>query len=244
MNIALEDFQWQEFSLFTGVSEEIARKFLSVGFHFRYEPGNLLISNQDAGETFFLVLHGMAKLVLMHRQTEAMSIMLFRAGDFFGELSILGADAERSGDIMAITPMDVLVVQKKDFLRLMEEHPILALNVARELGRRIRNMNERLVTNQLPDDFHRVAHTLLLLLDKSKTFNAEGPILMPPLSLKEWASFCYTTQQVFMESIMQLKEAGILEWQSQRIAIIDVSGLKQCAELHQSRLEDCLHPQL
>ncbi len=238
MLIDINSINWREFPLLQDADEEAVRTLFSVGFHFRYEVDSQIVCNRDAGDTFFLILNGLAKLVLVNSEQEAIGITLFRAGDFFGELSILGPEATRSGNIIAISTVNVLAIQKKEFLQIMESHPKLALNLARELGQRLRVMNDRMTTDRLPEDLHRVAHTLISLVKKGKVFDDAGPVLMPPLTLKEWSFFCYTSQQKFMESIELLKQAGAIQWQNQRIVISNLDALKHCATVHQSRLED------
>lgn len=120
---------------------------------------------------------------------------------------------------------------------MMQEYPMLAFNLSRELAKRIRQMNHRMVTDRLPDDLHKVAHTLLLLAHKGKNLHEQGRVLLPSLSLKEWALFCYTSGEMFMDSIETLKQAGVLEWQSQRIVVTDLPRLQRCAQVHQERLK-------
>lgn len=192
-----------------------------------------MVSNNDLGETFFILLRGLAKLVLLNCQRETVNVTLFRAGDFFGEMSMLEPDAVRNGDIVAISELEVVAIHKKDFMKMLHETPQLAINLSRDLAQRIRVMNERMVTDRMPDDLHKVAHTLLLLTYKGKSFADRGPILLPPLSLKEWSLFCYTSGQAFMHSIERLKQEGAIEWQNQRIVVTDISALQRCAEVEQ-----------
>jgi CRP/FNR family transcriptional regulator, cyclic AMP receptor protein len=236
MSVDLTGISWQEFPLFYNVEELVARKFLSAGFHFRYEAGAQVVSNKDLGETFFILLRGLAKLVLLNCQQETVNVTLFRAGDFFGEMSMLEPDAVRNGDIIAISELEVVAIHKKDFLKMMHDTPMLAFNLARDLAQRIRLMNERMVTDRMPDDLHKVAHTLLLLTYKGKSFSDNGTILLPPLSLKEWSLFCYTSGEAFMHSIEKLKQEGALEWQNQRIVVTNIAALQRCAEVHQERI--------
>lgn len=236
MTTESSEARWEDFPLFQNLEESIIRRFLSMGFNFRYEAGAQIVSSNDLGETFFLVLGGLAKLVLRNAQGETMGVALFRTGDFFGELSMLEPDSVRNGDIIAINDVEVTAIHKKDFLKILHECPGLAFNLARALGQRLRLTNQRLVTHRLPDDRHKVAHTLLLLSTKGKSFNKTGSILLPALSLKEWALFCYTSGDVFMDSIEQLKQLGILEWQNQRIVITDLDRLRECAQVHENRL--------
>ncbi|WP_373531370.1 Crp/Fnr family transcriptional regulator [Vampirovibrio sp.] len=225
---------WQHFPLFQNMEDATVRKFMSMGYTFRYEIGAQMVSSQDLGETFFVMLQGLAKLVLHNTRGELMNVTLFRAGDFFGELSMLEPDSVRSGNILAISEVEVVAIQKKDFLKMMHECPMLAFNLARCLGQRLRMMNQRMITDKMPDDLHKVAHTLLLLTTKGKSLQKAGSVLLPPLSLKEWALFCYTGVDVFLASMEQLKQLDALEWQNQRIVIKDVSKLREAAEQYLS----------
>lgn len=236
MGVELNSAEWQQFSLFESIEEPMIRKFLSIGFHFRYEAGALIVANNDLGETFFLLIKGLAKLVLKNSQGEFLNVNLFQGGDFFGELSLLEPGSVRNGNIVAITEVEVAAIQKKDFLKIMLECPMLSFNLARCLGRRLRTMNERVMTDRMPDDFHKVAHTFLVLVNKGKTFHKDGPVLLPPLSLKEWALFCYTSADLFIESIERLKQLGALDWQNQRIVITNLDQLKMAAQVHQNRI--------
>lgn len=236
MTAELPEVSWQDFPLFQNVEDSMARRFMSMGYTFRYEAGAQVVSNQDLGETFFILLEGLAKLVLNNTQGEAINVTLFRTGDFFGELSMLEPDSVRNGNIMAISEVEVLAIQKKDFLKMTQECPMLTFNLARSLGQRLRAMNQRMITAQMPDDSHKVAHTLLLLTTKGKRFLKGGSILLPPLSLKEWALFCHTGVDVFMHSMEQLKQAGVLEWQNQRIMVTDLVKLREHAQEYLARV--------
>src|SRR5690606_6091629 len=163
--------------------------------------GAAVVSNNDLGETFFILLRGLAKLLLNNNKGEPENITLFRTGDFFGEMSMLEPDAVRNGDIIALTELEVVAIHKKDFLKMMQDRRVLAFNLARDLAHRLRLMNARLVTDRMPDGLKKVAHTLLLMADKGKSFAEQGRVLLPPLSLKEWSLFCYTNGEVFMRSI-------------------------------------------
>jgi CRP-like cAMP-binding protein len=231
MPIDLSGINLQEFPLFHDVEEEVVRRFLGVGFRFQYEAGTPLISAKDVGETFFMIMQGTAKLVLLNSRAEELNVTLFKAGDFFGELSMLEPQTARSANVIAVSEIDVVTLQKKDFLKMMNQYPALSLNLARVLGQRLRTMNERMTTERLTDELSKVAQTFLHLAKKGRVFNEQGAILLPQLSLKEWALFCFTNSEGFMASMEKLKAQGAVEWQNQRIAITNVDMLRQCAKM-------------
>jgi CRP-like cAMP-binding protein len=65
--------------------------------------------------------------------------------DFFGEMCILET-LPRSASVQAVTDVVVYSVSSMDFLKLYQQHPaqygILLLNLARDLSRRLRHLDE------------------------------------------------------------------------------------------------------
>lgn len=226
MSVNIHTLDISQFPLFKDVEPEVARKFLACGFNFSYDSGSPIIVNQDMGDTFFLLLSGLAKIALSNDKNEAVNVTLFRAGDFFGELSILDNLPVRTANVIATSEVEVLAVQKAEFLKMMKAHPELALNMARVLGQRLRAMNDRMVSFALPD-LHRVARTLVHLSRQGKAFSEDGPILLPHIPLKDWVLFCNTPQDQFMDIMEKLRVAGAVEWQNQRIAVKDLTLLSK-----------------
>ncbi|MEB3286988.1 MAG: Crp/Fnr family transcriptional regulator [Vampirovibrionales bacterium] len=216
-------------SLFEGVSADIVQTFLNSGSRFVYGAGTPIIIINDTGETFFLILGGIAKITLLNDKNDAVNVTLFKTGDFFGELSLLEARPTRTANVIAASEVEVLAIQRPQFMKLMHQHPDLALNMAKVLGQRIRAMNDRMLTLTLPD-LHRVASTLLHLARQGKTFSEQGPVLLPNLPLKDWVLFCNSSQDKFMEIIEHMRNAGVLEWSNQRIVVKNLSLLSKLSK--------------
>lgn len=228
METNAQDVNLNEFTLFQGVDESAVKAFLSSGYTFSYPAGEPIVVKDDAGETFFLILGGLAKIVLANAAKDEVNITLFRAGDFFGELSILEDRPSRTANVIAVTDVEVAALQKNEFLKLVERYPKLGLNMARVMGQRLRAMNDRLVSLSMPEE-NRVARTLLQLARQGKSYTDDGPILLPGMALSEWVLFCKTSSDQFMASMEKLREAGAIEWQNQRIVVKDLELLAKYA---------------
>src|SRR4029077_4286532 len=89
-------------------------------------------------------------------------VAMFGPGDFFGEGCMAG-QLLRMGTTSAITPTTLLVIQKKELLRVLhEEHELSDHFIAYMLLRNIR-IEEDLVDQLFNSSEKRLAHTLLLL---------------------------------------------------------------------------------
>jgi CRP/FNR family cyclic AMP-dependent transcriptional regulator len=229
MTFELSAVNLRDFPLFDNIEDPVARQFLCTGFRFQYEAGVPLVLSADMGETFFLIVAGLAKLMLINAYSEPINVTLLRAGDFFGELAILEDEPLRTANIIAVSEIDVVAIHKREFMRMVYQFPAFAVNITRVLGRRLRAMNARIVAQCLPD-LQKVAKTLVSLSEKGRYFEDAGTVLLPPLPLKEWAMFCYTSHDVFIQNMEYLREAGILEWQNQRIVIKNIDRLCQYAD--------------
>lgn len=222
------ELAYRDSMLFMDMDEEQIRRFLAMGFHFQYSAGSQLVSCNDSGETFFLILSGTAKIMLTNARSEQVNLSLIRAGEFFGELSMLDKQSQRTADVVAVSDMEVVTLHKPEFLKALYQMPILAINIARVLGERLRSTNERLSIQTLPEE-SRIAEVILQLAKKGTAFVDGGPILLPHLSLQEWTLFCTTSRGKFMAVIETLKDQGALEWQNQRIVVKDTAMLGRFA---------------
>ena len=80
----------------------------------------------------------------------------FGPGDIFGELAMF-EDERRSATVEAIEPTSVVGVLGRDMRRLMSEHPEIAMRLVVALGRRLREINERLSRQSFQTVQSRVA---------------------------------------------------------------------------------------
>ena len=225
MGISVQDINLREFPLFDDVDESAVRTFLSTGYTFSYKAGTPIVVNDDEGDTFFIILGGLAKIMLVNKEfKDPLNICLLKTGDFFGELTILENQPARTANVIALTDVEVAALQKAEFIKILDQYPQLGLNLAKVMGRRLRGMNERLVATMLPD-VNRISRTLLFLAKQGKAFSQEGPILLPALPLGEWALFCNTERQQFMDILEKMRAQEIIDWQHQRIVIKDVVRL-------------------
>jgi CRP/FNR family transcriptional regulator, cyclic AMP receptor protein len=86
-----------------------------------------------------VILEGMAKVVVGKRV-----INRLLPGDYFGEISLLDG-GKRTASVISETPLRVLIIERKKFLRLLEEENAIALALLEGLARTIRRTDRSLV---------------------------------------------------------------------------------------------------
>jgi CRP-like cAMP-binding protein len=107
-----------------------------------YAVGDAIVRQGEEGDCLFVIQEGEAEVFREEDGEEAL-VGRLRAGDMFGEMSIIEKEV-RSATIRARTPVKALTIDRKTFLRRVQEDPSLAFNVLKAMSGRVRRMNAEL----------------------------------------------------------------------------------------------------
>ncbi len=143
-----------------------------------FEPGQAVFREGDASDTCYVVREGHPRAVRTHGDGRTITLATFGPGDIFGELAMF-EDERRSATVEAIDQTSVVGVLGPDMRRLMGEHPAIATRLVIALGRRLREMNERLSRQSFQTVQSRVAVVLSELVEQEiAAGKAESDVLV------------------------------------------------------------------
>ena len=72
-------------------------------------------------------------------------------GEVFGELALITSHP-RSADVIALTDVDLMVLEREAFYRQVSQNPDVALNLLSVIGNRLMSVTDRLSEATEPDD--------------------------------------------------------------------------------------------
>jgi CRP/FNR family cyclic AMP-dependent transcriptional regulator len=114
----------------------------------RFEPGQRIVEENMAGKGLYLIVEGEVKVIKERRDSEVLVLAVLRPGDFFGEMSLFDG-GPHSAPVVAGSETELLILDRDDFLKLMETDPIASLKitvrVVKVLSFRLRTANEKLL---------------------------------------------------------------------------------------------------
>jgi CRP/FNR family transcriptional regulator, cyclic AMP receptor protein len=187
-------FDAQAFLNSTGVARTIAQ----------YRKSQKIYSQGDSAKHVMYIQKGGVKLSVVSTAGKEAIVALLGPGDFFGEGCLTGLPF-RMGTATAITPTTVLVLEKKEMIRVLhEEHKLSDRFIAYLLTRNIR-VEEDLADQLFYYIEKRLARTLLLLARYGK--QAQPQKMLPKVSQEMLAEMIGTTRarvNVFMNKFRKL----------------------------------------
>jgi CRP/FNR family cyclic AMP-dependent transcriptional regulator len=102
-----------------------------------FAANTTLFRKGEPGEAMMLITAGQVRIFLNDEQDNAITLRTLGEGQVVGEFSLLDHQP-RSASASAITALDVLVLQRAEFLRLLHERPLVGVELMRSLAERIR----------------------------------------------------------------------------------------------------------
>lgn len=126
-----------------------------------YQKGEILFSEFEPGDAFYLIQSGRVQLVKVIGDIEK-TLDILQPSEVFGEMSIL-EDSPRSATAIALDTVKVLEFNRANFEVLMMGNPQIALKLLKLFTKRIYDQKRRFMILTLEDPQVRIADVFLML---------------------------------------------------------------------------------
>jgi CRP/FNR family transcriptional regulator, cyclic AMP receptor protein len=158
--------------LFGALQQAQLQRLLAYAKHRRIKAGRVIFAKGDRGDALFAIRSGTIKITAPSGDGREAVFNILSEREIFGEIALLDGQA-RTADAVAVTECDLLVIERRDFLALVESDPKIALKLIELLCARLRWSSEHfeeVVLLKLPT---RLARTLLRLVKSSPASGGE-----------------------------------------------------------------------
>jgi CRP/FNR family transcriptional regulator, cyclic AMP receptor protein len=174
-----------------------------------YRRSQRLYSQGDLAATVLYIQKGGVKLSVVSKVGKEAVVALLGPGDFFGEGCLAGVPF-RMGIATAITATTVLVIEKKEMIRVLhEEHKLSDRFIAYLLTRNIR-VEEDLVDQLFNSIEKRLARALLLLARYGKQDQPQK--MLPKVSQETLAEMVGTTRSRVNMFMNKFRKLGFIHY--------------------------------
>jgi CRP-like cAMP-binding protein len=126
-----------------------------------FKAGEMIFSEFEPGDTFYLIQSGRVKLVKLFGDMER-TLDILQPSEMFGEMAIL-ENSPRSATAIALDVVQALEFNAQNFEILMLGNPQIAFKLLKMFAKRIYDSKRRFMILTLPDSQAKIADVFLML---------------------------------------------------------------------------------
>jgi CRP/FNR family cyclic AMP-dependent transcriptional regulator len=192
----------------------------------RFERAETIFHQGDEGDLLYLILAGQVRVYTVSQLGQELSVKIFCAGEFFGELALLDGQS-RSASAVTMRPTTVLTLHRDAFRAAIRAMPEIGLGVLEELSSRLRRTNlyiEYLASHSAPQ---RVVRALLDLADRHGVDERGATRIDLHLTQDDLASLAGTTRETVNRVLASLREQGLVRIERARLSVLNLPQLEQ-----------------
>lgn len=193
--------------LFSELEPEDRQRIGDLMVSKKFRKNNLIIFEEDLGRNMFIIQQGRVKISGISSEGGEAIFSILGPGEFFGELSIIDG-LPRSATVTSIDDVELWVLNRGDFLEMLQKYPQIAIILLKELARRIRSSDLQIKSLSLKDARGRVGATLVRLAEDIGVVKG-GKVVIGQLPLqRDLANIAGTSRETISRVFKKFEDEG------------------------------------
>ena len=193
-----------------------------------YEPGEVIISEFEPGDSFYLIQSGNVQLVKCVNGSKK-NLDVLKPGEFFGEMAILD-NSPRSATCMAIGKVRCLEFNKENFELLITGNPQMALLLLKLFCKRIYDQRRRLKILVIKDLQAKIADVFLMLNEMNPVANEMEKQRKFNVTVSDIAHWAGLSLEVTKDEINRFVERHRIEVYDNYIIVNNINDIQRLYE--------------
>jgi len=192
----------------------------------RYRAGREIFPKGSPGQSLMAVLRGSVKIGSLSDSGKEIVFTIFNAGDIFGEIAMLDGE-ERSADATAMTDCELLVLNRRELLPVLENRADLLMILLKILCRKLRLTTEQVEDVTFRHLESRVAKALVQLAEGVGPHNTRRPSAELHVSQRELGNMAGGSRESVNKQLQIWHRQGLIDLGKGSIMIRDVEAIKR-----------------
>ena len=189
-----------------------------------HSANQVILLENDWGNSVYFILNGWVKIRTYNIDGKEVTLNIVGKGELFGEMAALD-EAPRSTDVITLTPTLICNVPSQDFVQLLATEPQAGIRLAKQMARRLRQVNRRLRLRE-SDSMARVVDVILFLAD-GQGVKVEGGIEVPNLPHRELSSLSGLARETVTRVLIKLEKKELIIRDRDLIRIPNLHALEK-----------------
>lgn len=212
--------------IFSGLEGDEIDAVLRIAVERRFSRGELIFSDGDLADGFYVVAEGKVKVFKMSFDGKEQILHIFGPGEPFGEVPVFSGKSFPAS-AQAIAASRLVFFPRKAMIDLLAEKPALALNMLAVMSMRLRQFTVQIENLSLKEVPERLASYLMYL---AREKDAEDTVRLD-ISKGHLASLLGTIPETLSRIFAKMSGDELIEVNGREIRLIDREGLAELAGL-------------
>lgn len=207
---------------FSGIDNAQLESIAGLFRETRFEKGKHFLVEGESSDYLYFIVSGLVKVYKTSAGGREQVLHIAPPGDSLNDVSLYDGGPTAAG-MVALTPIVLLMIRKRDMIKVLEEHPKIMFNVIHALAQRIRrdsNLLEDLSSSQV---VHRLAKLFL------GQFGGEESTAGLDLTQKDMAGLVGSSREMVNRSLRVLEQKGGIRLSRRKVIVLDKDVLSRIA---------------
>jgi CRP/FNR family transcriptional regulator len=191
----------------------------------KYKKAELIFADGDDGIGFYIVISGRVKVYKVSPDGKEQIMHIFGPGQPFAEVPVFEG-SRYPANAEAMEQCRLFFFPKKDFIKLIQANPSLAMNMLASLSQRLKQFSRLIESLSLKEVPGRLASYLLYLSDKNGSIEE----FELDIAKSQLASLLGTIPETLSRIFTRLSQHDLIRIQGPKIVILNRTGLEDLAE--------------
>jgi CRP/FNR family transcriptional regulator len=204
--------------IFSPLKESEIKKISSLFEQIAFKNNETIFLEGDPSDKFYILAEGNVKILKHTMMGKDIILELMSVGDVFGGVAVLDKKPYPAS-AQAMESTTAIRISRQNLLRIMEEYPILKLEIVRYFSDKLRDAHEMLKNIATERVEKRIASLLLKLSEKVGIDDSGYRKIDFPLTRQEIAEMVGTTVETCIRTISKFQKKGMVKSSNGRISI-------------------------
>ncbi len=211
--------------IFNGLPEDQMAAIKKIAITKRFNKGEVIFSEGDAGNGFFVVAQGRVKIFKVSAEGKEHILHIYGYGQPFGEVPVF-AGQKFPANAQALEKTIAIFLPRSDIVDLVAANPSLALNMLAVMSQKLRQFSIQIENLSLKEIPARLASYLIFLAEEQ----AADDVVKLNISKGQLASILGTIPETLSRIFAKLSGQNLIRVDGKKITLLNREGLEDLAE--------------
>ncbi|MDJ0816249.1 MAG: Crp/Fnr family transcriptional regulator [Desulfobacterales bacterium] len=211
--------------IFNGLPEDQMAAIKKIAITKRFNKGEVIFSEGDAGNGFFVIAQGRVKIFKVSAEGKEHILHIYGYGQPFGEVPVF-AGQKFPANAQALEKTIAIFLPRSDIVDLVAANPSLALNMLAVMSQKLRQFSIQIENLSLKEIPARLASYLIFLAEEQ----AADDVVKLNISKGQLASILGTIPETLSRIFAKLSGQNLIRVDGKKITLLNREGLEDLAE--------------